>query len=114
MPVPVLTAHDATGHVHLIIGSNPLASARCTKSIECGAKAVLIAPPEAQLHYSLVKKVEDGLVEWRKKTFVDEDLQTLGRPEVDHVVDAVFVTLGGKVHSSMVNLDQAQSFADPD
>ncbi|MCJ1386250.1 hypothetical protein MMC17_009376 [Xylographa soralifera] len=100
MPVPILTAHDAAGHVHLIIGSNPLASARCTKSIECGAKAILIAPPEAQLHYSLIKKVEDGQVEWRKKTFVDKDLQSLGRQEVDHVVDAVFVTLGGKVDLS--------------
>ncbi|MCJ1291080.1 hypothetical protein MMC34_002623 [Xylographa carneopallida] len=100
MPVPILTAHDATGHVHLIIGSNPLASARCTKSVECGAKAILIAPPEAQLHYTLVKRVEEGLVEWRKKPFVDEDLQSLGRQEVDYVVDAVFVTLGGKVRLS--------------
>ena len=113
MPAPILTAHDATGHIHLIIGSNPLASARCTRSTECGAKAILIAPPEAHLHYSLAKRVEDGQVEWRKKPFMDEDLQSLGRLEVDHVVDAVFVTLGGKVQLSMVYLNRAPSFADP-
>ncbi|MCJ1245660.1 hypothetical protein MMC30_002864 [Trapelia coarctata] len=96
MTAPLLTAHDATGHVHLIIGSNPLASARCTKSIESGAKPVLITSADASLHYSLLKKTEDGQVEWLKRDFRDEDLRGLGRNQVDNVVDAVFVTLGGK------------------
>ena len=101
MTVPLLTAQDATGHVHLIIGSNPLASARCTKSIESGAKAVLIAPADASLHYSLLKKTEDGQVEWLKRDFLDEDLENLGRNQVDNVVDTVFVTLGAKNPLSM-------------
>ena len=100
MPAPLLTAHDASGHVHLIIGSNPLASARCAKSIEAGAKPKIVAPADAEVHYALLKRIEDGEVEWIKKGFEDEHLTTLGREEVDNVVDAVFVTLGGKKASS--------------
>ena len=62
---------------------------------------MLIAPARAHFHYSLLKKVEDGQVEWLKRDFVDEDLQSLGRNEVENIVDAVFVTLGGKNPLSM-------------
>lgn len=96
MTIPLLTAHDATGHIHLIIGSNPLAAARCTRSVESGARPILFAPAEAHLHYSVLKKIEDNQVQWTKRDFRDEDLQTFGRDEVDNIVDAVFVTLGGK------------------
>ncbi|KAF2643452.1 uroporphyrin-III C-methyltransferase [Massarina eburnea CBS 473.64] len=92
----LLTAVDATAHVHLIIGSNPLAGARCTRSVEVGAKPILVAPEDATLHYGLVKRINDGEVQWLKRSFRDDDLTTLGRPEVDGVVDAVFVTAGGK------------------
>lgn len=100
MPPPLLIAHDATGHVHLVVGSNPLASARCTKSIEVGAKPKIVASADAEVHYALMKRIEDGEVEWIKKGFEDEMLTSLGRDEVDNVVDAVFVTLGGKKPSS--------------
>lgn len=111
MTLPLLTAHDATGHVHLVVGSNPLASTRCAKSIESGAKPVLIAPTNANLHYSLLKKIEDGQVEWLKKDFLDEDIRSLGRNEVENVVDAVFVTLGGKSPLSMLCDRDARRFA---
>ena len=62
---------------------------------------MLIAPAGAHLHYSLLKKVEDGQVKWLKRNFLDGDLQDLGRDEVENVVDAVFVTLGGKNPLSM-------------
>ena len=94
MPAPLLTAHDASNHIHLVIGSNPLANARCARSIAVGAKPVVIAPSGAQVHYALHKKVEDGEVKWVQKDFEDEDLKTFGRDEVDNVVDAVFVTAG--------------------
>lgn len=96
MPSPLLTSLDSEGHIHLIIGSNPLASARCSKSIEVGAKPKIIAPADADVHYVLAKRIEDGEVEWVKKTFEDADLSRLGRDEIDNVVDAVFVTSGGK------------------
>lgn len=100
MAPALLTAIDSTSHVHLIIGSNPLAGARCARSVEVGAKPILIAPEDATLHYGLVKRIEDGEVQWLKRAFKDDDLTTLGRAEVDGVVDAVFVTMAGKHNSS--------------
>jgi uroporphyrin-III C-methyltransferase len=96
MAPALLTAVDSTSHVHLVIGSNPLAGARCTRSLEVGAKPILIAPAEATLHYGLVKRIDDGEVQWLKRSFKEDDLTTLGREEVDGIVDAVFVTAGGK------------------
>lgn len=92
----LLTAVDSTAHVHLIIGSNPLAGARCARSIEVGARPILIAPETATIHYGLAKRIEENAVQWLKKDFDANDLTTLGRDEVDHIVDAVFVTSGGK------------------
>ena len=112
MSPSLLTAHDASGHVHLIIGSNPLASARCAKSIEVGAKAKFIAPADSEIHYALKKRVDDGIVEWIQKQFEDSDLQSYGRDEVGNVVDAVFVTLGGK--SSLSSLCFLRIRAIPD
>lgn len=94
--ISLLTAIDSTSHIHLIIGSNPLAAARCTKSIEVGAKPLLIAPEIAELHYTLQKRIENGEVKWLKKSFEDEDLLRLGRDEINGVVDAVFVTSGSR------------------
>ncbi|KAL9637749.1 MAG: hypothetical protein Q9164_002005 [Protoblastenia rupestris] len=105
MPAPLLTAVDSEKHVHLIIGSNPLASARCTKSIEVGAKPKIVAPPDAEVHYILAKRIEDGQVEWIRKHFEDTDVTSSGRAEVDHVVDAVFVTSGGK--TALINVVDA-------
>ncbi|KAL6712623.1 uroporphyrin-III C-methyltransferase [Coniothyrium glycines] len=100
MAPALLTAVDATSHVHLIIGANPLAGARCTRSIEVGAKPILLAPEDADLHYGLVKRIETGEIQWLQRSFQEEDLTSLGRPEVDGVVDAVFITSGGKQGSS--------------
>ncbi|KAK8185290.1 tetrapyrrole methylase [Phyllosticta capitalensis] len=96
MAPALLTAVDSTSHVHLIVGSNSLAGARCSKAAEVGAKPILIAPEDSTLHYGLSKRIESGEVEWLKRDFQDGDLTSLGREEVDGVVDAVFVTLGGK------------------
>lgn len=101
MPVPLLTAQYSTGHVHLIIGANSLASARCARSIEVGAKPKVIAAADAEVHYTLRKRIEEGQVEWINRDFEDGDLERFGRDEVDHVVDAVFVTLGSKHTLSM-------------
>ncbi|KAF8852337.1 uroporphyrin-III C-methyltransferase [Acephala macrosclerotiorum] len=94
MAISLLTSIDSTSHIHLIVGWNPLAAARCAKSLEVGAKPLLVAPETAELHYALQKRVDNGEVEWLKKPFEDEDVLRLGREEIDHVVDGVFVTLG--------------------
>jgi uroporphyrin-III C-methyltransferase len=93
-PVSLLAAVDSTSHIHLIIGSNPLAAARCAKSLEVGAKPLLIAPGTTELHYALQKRIDSREVKWLKKTFEDEDVLRLGREEINGVVDAVFVTSG--------------------
>lgn len=89
----LLASYDCTLQVHLIVGSNPLAGARCTRSLEVGAKVKLIAPESDNLHYGLRQRVEAREIEWIRREFVAEDLTTLGREEVDNVVDLVFVTL---------------------
>lgn len=101
MSPALLTAIDSTDHVHLIVGSNPLAGARCSRSLEVGATPILIAPEDATIHYSLMKRIDAGEVQWLKRGFQEADLTTLGRAEVDGVVDAVFITLGGKGSQSM-------------
>ena len=100
MAPALLSALDCEGQVHLIIGSNPLASARCAKSVEVGAKPKLLAPSDAEIHYVLAKRIEEGHVEWVQKKFEDADLTSFGRDEVDNVVDAVFVTANGKSTTS--------------
>jgi uroporphyrin-III C-methyltransferase len=97
----LLTAVDSTSHIYLIVGSNPLAGARCTRSLDVGAKPIVVAPEGQTVHYSLMKRIEEGEVQWLKRDFLEEDLTTLGRAEVDGVVDAVFVTAGGKQIQSM-------------
>lgn len=88
----LLTAIDSASHIHLIIGSNSLAGARCTKSLEVGATPILIVPETAELHYSLQKRVESGELTRLTKSFEDEDVFRYGREEIGKVVDAVFVT----------------------
>ncbi|KAI1445682.1 uroporphyrin-III C-methyltransferase [Annulohypoxylon stygium] len=92
--VSMLTATDARSHIHLIVGSNPLAAARCGQSLSAGASPILLVPETAELHYALQKRIDDGEVKWIKEAFRDEHLFTLGREEIDRVVDAVFVTSG--------------------
>ncbi|KAM0718311.1 hypothetical protein Q7P37_006643 [Cladosporium fusiforme] len=96
MTPALLTAVDSTSHIHLIIGSNPLAGARCSKSLEVGATPILIAPDNGNLHYGLAKRMEEHKLQWIQRDFEENDLKTLGRDEVDGYVDAVFVTTGGR------------------
>lgn len=100
MTAPLLIAQDVAGHVHLIIGSNPLANARCTRSLDSGAKVVVLNHYKTTPHYALQQKIDDGRVEFHNRDFQEEDLKTLGREVVDNVVDAVFVTLRGKSAAS--------------
>lgn len=104
MPSALLTAVDSTSHIHLIVGSNPLAGARCAKSIEVGAKPILVAPETSNVHYGLLKRIEEHSIEWFKRDFQESDLTTLGREEVDHVIDAVFVTQKGELANKISGL----------
>lgn len=99
--ISLLAGLNCRGNTHLIIGTNPLAASRCTQSLNAGAHPILVAPDDSTLHYSLQKKVDEGLVRWERKTFEDEDVLRLGREEVGRVVDAVFVTVGSRDSLSM-------------
>lgn len=90
--VCMLAGLNCRGNIHLIVGTNPLAAARCTQSLNAGAKPIVLAPETSELHYALQKRIDDGSVAWEKKAFEDGDLLRLGREEVGFVVDAVFVT----------------------
>jgi uroporphyrin-III C-methyltransferase len=92
---PLMTAWNVESQIHLIVGANPLAAARCTKSLEAGAKPIIIAPETADMHFTLSEHINNGSAQWVRREFQDDDLTTLGREEVDRVVDAVLVTLGG-------------------
>lgn len=97
----LLTAQHCAGHVHLILGANPLAAARASSSLAAGAKPILISPSTAPsssetdptpLHYSLTTLISAGSLTHLPRAFDESDLFTLGRDEVDSVVDAVFIT----------------------
>jgi uroporphyrin-III C-methyltransferase len=103
MSISLLASIDSTLHVHIIVGSNPLAAARCAKSIEVGARPIVIAPEGAAVHYGLQKRIDDGEVKWLKKIFEEGDLSSLGREEIGGFVDAVFVTLGAQDPLSQSN-----------
>ncbi|KAF6790369.1 siroheme synthase [Colletotrichum sojae] len=92
----LLAALNCKGNTHLIIGTNPLAAARCTQSLAAGANPILVAPETPDLHYGLQKRIDAGEVTWHRKPFQDEDLFSLGREDVGNVVDAVFVTSGSR------------------
>lgn len=100
MAPALLTAIDCSAHVHLIIGSNPLAGTRCAQSRAVGANAILIAPADATMHFGLTKQIEEKAVQWLQREFVEGDLSTLGREEVERVVDAVFITADGRSSAS--------------
>ena len=90
----LLTAQDCAGHVHLIIGSGPLAASRCARSLQVGACPMVIAPSTSEPHYTLARLIEEGKASWVQRDFQEDDLTTFGREEVGHVVDTVFVTSG--------------------
>lgn len=92
--ISLLTTTDARSHIHLIVGSNPLAASRCAQSFAVGACPLLIAPAEAEVHYALQKRIDTDEVKWVKKSFENNDALTLGRADLAGVVDAVFVTSG--------------------
>lgn len=94
MSIPLLTSIDCTGNVHLVIGDNGIAAKRVALSLEAGAECTLLSPvlPE-ELHFDLQRLIKNGTLSHIQRDFEEEDLKTLGRAEVDRVVDMVFVTL---------------------
>ena len=94
MPVPLLTSVDCTRHVHLIVGDGGIAAKRAARSLEAGAECIVISPAGVEdLYFDLKALVERQRVRYIQREFEETDLTSLGREEVDRVVDMVFVTL---------------------
>jgi uroporphyrin-III C-methyltransferase len=105
--ISLLTAINATSHVHIVLGTNPLAATRCAQSLAAGARPIVIAPREEdqqQMHYALRKRIDSGEVKWIEAAFDEAHLTTLGRSDVDGFVDAVFVTSGPRDPQSKPSL----------
>ncbi|CUM64534.1 uncharacterized protein PRCAT00002140001 [Priceomyces carsonii] len=82
------------GEVNLIIGVSNVAALRISAIIEAGAKPILISEKDLSLYpQSIRDKLEEGKLKVLQKQFELNDLVSLGRAEVDNVVDRVFVTL---------------------
>ena len=94
MPFQLLISVDCTEHIHLIVGDNGAAAKRVNRSLEAGANCVLISPIDFEgLHYDLKAFIQKERIKHVQRDFQDDDLKLFGRPEVDGVVDMVFVTL---------------------
>lgn len=94
MAVPLLASVDCTRHVHLIIGDNGIAAKRATRSLEAGATCTLVSPTKVEeLPFDLRALVEKESIRHVQREFEETDLTSLGREDVDRVVDMVFVTL---------------------
>lgn len=76
-------------HVHLVVGDDPLAANRARRSIQEGAREVVLFGQREGLE-ARVKVVAEA--------FTVEDLCRYGRREVEGVADAVFVTNSPAAH----------------
>lgn len=81
--------------VHLVVGGNSnIAALRVNSILACGAHPVLIQDVQAdQFPVSLQEHITERKVTWVQQNFELEHLTTLGRKDVDSVVDKVFVAL---------------------
>ncbi|KAI5815015.1 tetrapyrrole methylase [Pyronema omphalodes] len=86
----LLTSRNSVGETHLLIGASPLAASRLQKSLDAGANVILISPP-TELPYSIQTHINSGAVTWHQRSFTSTDINTLGRQEVDGIVDLVWV-----------------------
>lgn len=91
----MLTSLVCGGEVHLVVGGNSnIAALRVTAILSSGATPILIHAAEVKsFPTSLQAQIESGKVQWIQSDFTPDHLTTLGRDDVDKVVDRVFVTL---------------------
>ncbi|KKA26506.1 hypothetical protein TD95_004244 [Thielaviopsis punctulata] len=86
----LLAAFSCSQNIHLVLGpSAALAASRCSQALAAGAQVILIGP--GPVTPALQALLDGNGVRWIEDGFREEMLTTLGRPEVDGVVDAVFV-----------------------
>lgn len=103
MPVPLLASLHCEGEVHLVVGASSLLVARLVLSLESGASPILVThgiPVPTLVHDWLTSHPDVRVL---REPWTPGHLTSLGRPEVDHVVDRVFIVLP-KDHLSTAQL----------
>ncbi|PVH16658.1 uroporphyrinogen-III C-methyltransferase [Candidozyma duobushaemuli] len=89
----LLASLNCAGESHVIVGGKaPVAAIRAKAILAAGASPILIEVSD-DLPKTLEGLVEEGKVKHVKEEYSKTLLQQLGRPDVDNVVDRVFVTL---------------------
>lgn len=91
----LLASLDCSGETHLVVGGNfNTAALRISLILASGANPVLLTTaPVLELPTTLQEHIGENRVKLVAQSFSPSLLTSLGRSEVDHVVDRVFVTL---------------------
>lgn len=92
--------------VHLIVGSATQATwLRLKTSLLCGATPTLVLDAPLQLLPLAVQdQISSQEVRWVQKPYSSNLLTSLGRKDVDYVVDRVFVTVDGTLSALRTNI----------
>ena len=90
----LLASLKCSDDIHLIIGASNVASLRINSILEAGAKPILISnQPSEKFPKSIQDNIAKGNLKHIEKEYENGDFSSLGRSEVDNIVDRVFVTL---------------------
>lgn len=83
------------GEIHIVYGgTSNVAALRINSILATGANPILIQDTDLdKFPHNLQDHINEGKVKWIKETYNREQLSTLGRDEVDTIVDRVFVSL---------------------
>lgn len=91
----LLASLSCRDEVHLVVGgASNIALLRVNSILACGAIPVLVQDTQIEnFPQNLQTHITEKKVKWVQENFRSEHLTTLGRDEVDAVVDKVFVAL---------------------
>ncbi|KAK9458335.1 tetrapyrrole methylase [Dipodascopsis uninucleata] len=94
----LMICQNCEEQVHLVVGSSALSLQRIARSLEYGARVILVAPNDDSSSENWQTDVRETTAQsnrltWIERDFSMKDLTTLGRQEVCNVVDMVFVAL---------------------
>lgn len=89
----LLTSQNLTEMRYLVVGWSNLTVSRVTTLIEHGSSSVVVAGVNGLTEAEAERATAAGASQVLDRPFTVDDLTTLGREEVDKVVDGVFVTL---------------------
>ncbi|KAF5095966.1 hypothetical protein D0Z03_001709 [Geotrichum reessii] len=89
----LLTSQSLKGLHYLVIGWSNLTPSRVTTLVEHGVDRVIVAGVNGVTATDAERATAAGASQVLDRPFKIEDLNTLGRDEVDNVIDGVFVTL---------------------